>query len=206
MTDQAGLSTLGRNSAPDLMPPRPDQVPALPNERPLVSIEQGYFVFTLMPSLFCKLRCPHCYLTLEQRQDPTVMAVEDLKTACHKIDQYYQRQRIARKTVVCYWYGGEPTSMGREYFTNAADAINEVFNPEAGYGLRHTVLSALVGVKDDWFPLFERYGQGEVQSSYDGDMRGQSYMRRWDERARAVVSHGLRLSTISVVNRELLLQ
>lgn len=172
----------------------------------LTSIEQGYFIFTLMPSLFCKLRCPHCYLSLEQRKDKTIMSVEDLTTTCRKVDAYYQQQQINKKTVVCYWYGGEPTSMGQGYFTSAADSINGVFNPGEGYRVKHTVLSALVGVKDDWFALFDRYGKGEVQSSYDGNMRGASYMRRWDERARSVVNYGLRLSTISVVNRELLNQ
>ena len=176
------------------------------NDRSLTSIEQGYFVFTLMPSLFCKLRCPHCYLSLEQRKDKTIMSVEDLTTTCQKIDAYYDRQQIARKTIVGYWYGGEPTSMGQDYFTSAADAINDVFAADKGYRVKHTVLTALVGVKDDWFRLFDHYGLGEVQSSYDGNMRGKTYMKRWDERARAVVTSGLRLSTISVVNRELLNQ
>tara|TARA_B100001123_G_scaffold43299_1_gene44473 strand:+ start:3660 stop:4859 length:1200 start_codon:yes stop_codon:yes gene_type:complete len=173
---------------------------------PLVSIEQGYFVFTLMPSLFCKLRCPHCYLSLEQRKDKSIMSVEDLTHACIKVDRYYQKQQISKKTIVCYWYGGEPTSMGQPYFKSAADSINGVFCPEEGYRTKHTVLTALVGVKDDWFSLFDKYGEGEVQSSYDGMMRGKTYMKRWDERARAVVASGLRLSTISVVNRELLNQ
>jgi sulfatase maturation enzyme AslB (radical SAM superfamily) len=170
----------------------------------LVSIEQGYFIFTLMPSLFCKLRCPHCYLSLEQRKDRTIMSVADLRHTCIKVDRYYTRQQIGEKTVVCYWYGGEPTSMGQAYFTDAADTINGVFSPAGGYRTKHTVLTALVGVKDDWFQLFDRYGEGEVQSSYDGEMRGKAYMKRWDERARAVTASGLRLSTISVVNRALL--
>ncbi|MEO0392596.1 MAG: SPASM domain-containing protein [Pseudomonadota bacterium] len=175
-------------------------------DRELASIEQGYFVFTLMPSLFCKLRCPHCYLSLEQRQDRTIMSVADLQTTCEKVDAYYDQQQIAQKTIVCYWYGGEPTSMGQDYFTNAAEAINGVFNPGQGYRVKHTVLTSLVGVKDDWFALFDHYGKGEVQSSYDGNMRGEGYMKRWDQRARAAVASGLRLSTISVVNRELLNQ
>jgi sulfatase maturation enzyme AslB (radical SAM superfamily) len=168
------------------------------------SIESGYFVLTLMPSLFCKLRCPHCYLSLEQRKDRTVMAVEQLKTACEKIDAYYQQRKIPQKTIVCYWYGGEPTSMGQEYFVAAAEAINGVFALEKGYEIRHTVLTALVGVESSWFDIFDHYGKGAFQTSYDGLMRGAGYMRRWEKAVREATGHGLKLSTISVVNRALL--
>ncbi len=168
------------------------------------SIENGYFIFTLMPSLFCRLRCPHCYLTLEQRQDPTILAVADLRAACEKIDAYFTRRGLKQKTIICYWYGGEPTSMGREYFTAACEAIGEVFAEAKGYTVKHTVLTALIGVDPAWFPLFDRWGKGEVQSSFDGLMRGKGYLRQWEQKAREVVAFGLRFSTISVVNSELL--
>lgn len=198
------LAETGLNTPQPMPGVAPSPLSGTGDQRQLVSIEQGYFIFTLMPSLFCKLRCPHCYLSLEQRKDKTVMTVENLRMTCEKVDKYYRDQQIAQKTVVGYWYGGEPTSMGQDYFTSAADAINGVFSEAEGYRTKHTVLTALVGVKDDWFALFDRYGEGEVQSSYDGLMRGKGYMRKWDERSRAVVNSGLRLSTISVVNRELI--
>lgn len=168
-----------------------------------VSIESGYFVFTLMPSLFCKLRCPHCYLSLEQRKDKTILSVEEMKVICQKVDDYYQKRNIKNKTIVCYWYGGEPTSMGKDYFVECADAINAIFSEDKGYSVKHTVLSALVGVKNDWWPIFDKYGKGEVQSSFDGLMRGRGYMKTWDKNVRDAVSYGLKLSTISVVNHEL---
>ena len=63
-------------------------------------IEQGYFIFTLMPSLFCKLRCPHCYLSLEQRQDRSIMPVEALAAACRKVDEFeLAMNRAAEKAV-----------------------------------------------------------------------------------------------------------
>lgn len=167
------------------------------------SIENGYFVFTLMPSLFCKLRCPHCYLSLAQRKDPTVLSVEKMKEACYKIDDYYEHRNLDSKTIVCYWYGGEPTSMGTKYFVECANSINDVFSEKKNYSVKHTVLSALVGVKDEWFPIFDKYGKGEVQTSFDGLMRGDSYMKVWEKKVKDIVSFGLDLSTISVVNHEL---
>lgn len=168
------------------------------------TIEQGYFILTLMPSLYCHLRCPHCYLSIAEREDRTILSVGKMKLACQKIDAYYEARGIEEKTVPCYWYGGEPTSMGIPYFTEMAETIDGVFTPQRGYRTKHTVLTSLVSVKDEWFPIFERFGQGEVQSSYDGTMRGEAYMRKWHRRAEAAVAYGLRLATISVVNREIL--
>src|SRR5690606_25771535 len=124
---------------------RPRGLPRAPARG--LSIEQGYFIFTLMPSLFCKLRCPHCYLSLEQRTDPTILSLEKLDRICAKIDAYYDKRGSAQKTVINYWYGGEPTSMGQDYFTAAADIINARFTPEKGYDAKHTVLTALLTVE-----------------------------------------------------------
>jgi sulfatase maturation enzyme AslB (radical SAM superfamily) len=168
------------------------------------SIESGYFVFTLMPSLFCHLRCPHCYLSLDERRDRTTLGTDLLVAACEKIDAYWDSRGIKDRTVICYWYGGEPTSMGVKTFREMADGINGVFRSERGYRVKHTVLTSLVSVRDEWFPVFDRYGAGEVQTSYDGVMRGAAYVRKWERRVRDAVASGLRVSTISVVNREIL--
>ncbi len=168
------------------------------------TIEQGYFVFTLMPSLTCELNCPHCYLSLEQRRSHTRMSLTDLQIACERIAEYYQARRLPRKTIVCYWYGGEPTSVGQDYFTHACDIINAVFAKHLGYTVRHTVLSALIGVDTSWYPLFAKYCGSEIQSSFDWLMRGRGYLRKWEAAVTAVRAHGLTLSTISVVNRTML--
>lgn len=170
------------------------------------SIENGYFVFTLMPSLYCHLRCPHCYLSIEEREDRTILSPELIEQTCRKIDTYWNERGIAERTVVCYWYGGEPTSMGIPVFKEMADRIDAVFSKDRGYDVRHTVLTSLVSVRDDWFDVFDRYGDGEFQTSYDGTMRGGPYVRKWERRVRDAVARGLRVSTISVVNRDLLEQ
>lgn len=170
------------------------------------TIENGYFVFTLMPSLFCHLRCPHCYLSLAERKDRTTLSPEMIEAACRKVDAYWDARGIAKRTVICYWYGGEPTSMGIPMFSDMADRINRVFDPAKGYEVRHTVLTSLVSMKDDWYDVFRKYGGNHFQTSYDGDMRGGSYVKKWDRRVRESVEAGLDVSTISVVNREILEQ
>ena len=168
------------------------------------SIEQGYFVFTMMPSLRCSLNCPHCYLSLDQRRNSPIMTLADLEAVLHKVDDYYALKRPDKpKVVVFYWYGGEPTEMGFPWFLGAFKLIDAIFTPEKGYEIRHDILTSLLNVEDDWFKVFHTYGRGQFQTSFDGLMRGKGYVKKWDKRVRQATADGLRVSTISVVNHEL---
>ena len=173
-------------------------------EHETFAIESGYFVFTLMPSLRCKLNCPHCYLSVDERRNSPTMSLEDLTIACEKVDAYYAQRQLKQKTIVCYWYGGEPTDMGEEYFLKALGLINGVFSKEKGYSVKHTVLSSLVAVDPVWFDFFKTHCDNQVQSSFDGLMRGKGYLRKWEQKIRLAKDKGLRVSTISVVNRALI--
>lgn len=168
------------------------------------SIESGYFVFTMMPSLRCSLNCPHCYLSKEQRRSSEILSIESLGLACEKVADYYRRRVLKEKTIVCYWYGGEPTEMGQEYFENAVATIGKAFPEGDGYTVRHTVLSSLIKIDPSWHDLFHKYCDGEIQTSFDWKMRGEGYVRHWKKSVRSARSSGLRVSTISVVNREIL--
>lgn len=169
------------------------------------SIENGYFIFTLMPSLRCNLNCPHCYLSLEQRRTSPIMTIEDLQIAAEKVDQYYQEQNIQEKIIVFYWYGGEPTDMGIEYFTKATEMLNGIFSKDKGYITKHTVLTSLVAIDTEiWFPFFKKYCDNHFQTSFDGLMRGKGYVKKWEEKVKLAKEYGLEVGTISVVNTEIL--
>lgn len=169
------------------------------------SIESGYFIFTLMPSLRCSLNCPHCYLSLEQRRNSEIMSLEDLKIAAIKVDEYYQKKKIENKIVVFYWYGGEPTEMGIEYLEKATELLNNIFSQEKGYITKHTVLTSLITIDTKiWFPFFKKYCNNHFQSSFDGFMRGKNYVKKWENKIKEAKEFGLEIGTISVVNNELL--
>lgn len=169
------------------------------------SIEQGHFVLTMMPSLFCELDCPHCYLSTAERRDPTLLALRSIEKVLQKIDAYYERRGIARKTIHAYQYGGEPTSMGVDAFTRMLDTIDTVLSAQKGYDVRHTILTSLVEVDlEAWLPVFRDRCGGFLQTSFDGRMRGGRYMRKWEDKMHAARDLGLTLSTISVVNARLL--
>jgi len=169
------------------------------------SIEQGHFVLTMMPSLYCDLDCPHCYLSKAERRDPTRLSDEKIAAVLAKIDAYYDRRGIARKTIHAYQYGGEPTSMGVESFCRMLDTIEKTLPAEKGYDVRHTILTSLVEVDlSAWLPVFQDRCGGFLQTSFDGRMRGGAYIRKWDDKMREARDLGLTLSTISVVNSRLL--
>jgi len=169
------------------------------------SIETGYFIFTMMPSLRCSLNCPHCYLSVDQRRNSPIMTVDQMMVACNKVDEYYTEQKhIKRKVVIFYWYGGEPTEMGMDYMIEAFERIQEVFSEEKGYYVRHEILTSLIKIDESWYDVFKTWGRGHFQTSFDGLMRGKGYVRMWDKRVREAVALGLSVSTISVVNNELM--
>lgn len=170
------------------------------------SIEGGYFIFTMMPSLHCNLRCPHCYLSLEQRQDETILSLDNIEIACKKIDEYYTKRKVKNKKIVLYWYGGEPTDMGIDYFKGSTEIINRIFSPEKGYEIKHIVLSALNTMNKYWYPFLYNLGDGYLQTSYDGLMRGRGYLRKWERKVKEVTDFGFDLATITVVNKEILKQ
>ncbi|MCM0148999.1 SPASM domain-containing protein [Photobacterium galatheae] len=169
-----------------------------------VSIESGYFILTMMPSLFCAEKCPHCYLSKEQRADKTIMSLENINLICKKIDNYYKSKKINQKNIVLYWYGGEPTSMGMAYFEDAIKIINTSLSSEKGYTLKHVVLTSLVNIEPEWFGFFDKYCDGYFQTSFDGRMRGKKYLEQWENRVKEATEYGLSVGTLSVINEEML--
>jgi sulfatase maturation enzyme AslB (radical SAM superfamily) len=169
------------------------------------TIENGYFVFTLMPSLYCQYNCKHCYLSKEQRSDKTTMSLSDFRVACEKIHAYYEEQQPEQRVIIAYNYGGEPTAAGVDYFRGYVAVMADVFRAEFGYEVRHVMLTSLLGVDlDVWVPAWREHCDGYVQTSYDGDMRSANYVRKWENKVRQAVSRGIRVATISVVNADML--
>lgn len=171
------------------------------------TIENGYFVFTIMPTLHCPYNCKHCYLSLEQRRDKNVMPIETMRSVCRKIDAYWDEVQPSQRVVMVYNYGGEPTSVGPEYFEAYVAMMAEEFPASKGYEVKHVMLTSLLGVDlDVWAPLWLKHSDGYVQTSYDGGMRSTSYVRKWEAKVREAIKRGLRVATISVVNSDLLEQ
>jgi radical SAM protein with 4Fe4S-binding SPASM domain len=164
-------------------------------------IEQGRLILTMMPSLYCKLDCPHCYLTKQQRHSKDCLTLEQIKTTVEKIKRYYQQKEIHNATIDIYWYGGEPTTMDIKLFSDMCTIINNAFK---NHNVKHTLLSALVGVNlDDWTPVINKYCRGKIQTSYDGLMRGKRYDKAWQKQVVRAHNNGLKVNTLSVFNQSI---
>lgn len=168
------------------------------------TIEQGYLVFTFMPSLYCPYNCSHCYLSIEQRRSKFIMPDENLRLMLNKVRDYYLRTGLDEVTVVVYYYGGEPTSMGLDYFNRTLNIFDECLPEEMGFSVRHVMLSSVLGLNvAAWVPLLKNRFNSYIQTSYDGLMRGKNYLRKWEDKVKEIISSGIRVATISVVNEEL---
>ena len=170
------------------------------------SINSGYFVMTMMPSLRCKFNCPHCYLSKDERENSPVMSHSCIEGIARKVRDFYDSMspQLPKKAIICYWYGGEPTSLGKEYLVGCFEAINRVFADDPTYVVHHDVISSLIQVDLEWVSIFNKYCSGSVQTSFDGFMRGKGYIRRWERSVKDVISSGCDVTTLSVVNKELI--
>ena len=166
-------------------------------------IEQGRLILTMMPSLYCKLDCPHCYLTKQQRHSKDCLSLEQIKTTVEKIKRYYQQKEIHKATIDIYWYGGEPTTMGVELFSSMCTIINSTFK---NHNVKHTLLSALVGVNlNQWTAVIKQYCNSKIQTSYDGLMRGKRYDKAWQKKIENCLNQAKAQGTISkTVNTQLM--
>ena len=163
-------------------------------------IEQGRLILTMMPSLYCKLDCPHCYLTKEQRRSKESLTLEQIKSTIKKINRYYKKKDI-HAAIDIYWYGGEPTTMGVDLFSDMCDIINIGLKT---HRVKHILLSALVGVDiDNWSPVIKKYCSGKIQTSYDGLMRGQRYDATWQKQVTKCFDNGISVNTLSVFNKKI---
>lgn len=169
------------------------------------TIENGYFVFTLMPSLYCQFNCKHCYLSLEQRRNKEIMTIESLEKIVIKVRDYYRTRNVQNKTIVAYFYGGEPTSMGVEYFEQVFNVFKKYFHEKEGYTVRNVILSSLIDVDiAEWKSILQLNCDSYIQTSYDGLMRGKNYLKKWEKKVKEFRRAGIQVATISVVNSELI--
>ncbi|MCG7870985.1 MAG: radical SAM protein [Candidatus Thiodiazotropha lotti] len=160
------------------------------------SIRSGRMILTLMPSLACKLDCPHCYLTKEQRRSKAMLSLSQVEQFVDELTKLWQGKKNTQLDV--YWYGGEPlANLTPELFNITAESLSI-----AVHEVSHTVLSSLVGVDiEKWAPTLHRWTDSVIQTSWDGPMRGAQYLCHQEEKIALAQALGLTVDTISVVNQ-----
>lgn len=160
------------------------------------SIRSGRMILTMMPSLVCKLDCPHCYLTKEQRRSKEMLSLQQVELFVDELTKLWHGKKNTQLDV--YWYGGEPLqNLTPALFEEMAKSLSI-----AATKVSHTVLSSLVGVDiEKWVPTLLRYADSAIQTSWDGPMRGARYLRHQGEKITQAQALGLTVDTICVVNQ-----
>lgn len=170
----------------------------------IYDIENGYFIFTVFSSLRCKLDCEHCYLSKEQRRNSPILDLNKFEEACIKVNDYFINEipEENEKNIYLYWYGGEPTELGVDYFYKAKEITNRVFSKKIT--VKHMLLTNLMTDQTKWLQLYKDFCDSHVQSSYDYHMRGQKYLELWKKNVKYLKSNGIKVSAINVVNNTML--
>lgn len=170
----------------------------------IYDIENGYFIFTVFSSLRCKLDCEHCYLSKDQRRNSPILDLKEFEKACIKVNDYFINNipKENKKNIYLYWYGGEPTELGVDYFYKAKEITDKVFSKEIE--VNHMLLTNLMTDQTKWLQLYKDFCNSEVQSSYDYHMRGKKYLEVWKKNVNYLKENGIKVSRINVVNNTMI--
>jgi sulfatase maturation enzyme AslB (radical SAM superfamily) len=171
-------------------------------QKQIESIENGYFVLTMFPSLKCELNCPHCYLSKEQRSGKTFLQPKDFKEMVVKVRDYYLLKNLSSSTIVFYWYGGEPTALPLEYYKSLFMIQKQVF--PGTFKIKNQFLTNLFTLDAKWLEFFSEECDNYFQTSYDFLMRGEKYLARWMKNVRKTTMLGYNVSAINVFNNTMI--
>ena len=125
----------------------------------------NYLSVLIMPTDYCNLNCVYCFKDDKTTDKSRKMSTDTLKKVFETIIPYYN-------SVNFIWHGGEPTSMGIDFYQTALDYQKElVQEKEKNQGetckIKNTMQSNLTLI-DDAFAKFLVANDFKIGGSYDG--------------------------------------
>lgn len=161
-------------------------------------IEEGYLDLHLWVTYKCPNKCPSCYLQALNDKPPD-MKLEDVGLLVRSIGNYRNSWSMFRVTM----YGAEPQSLPPSYYHKVMDIFDERFD-NVEYGM----YTSLQFVDDAWVALFRRIDNKNTLAmlavSYDGGMRGNEYNKKLEASVQKLLSYGMHVGVMSVVNKYML--
>lgn len=112
----------------------------------------------IMPTDFCNMNCVYCFNGRRTSVEKKVMSQDTLRKIFETTIPYYEE-------VNYIWHGGEPLSVGIEFYKTAVDMQKEINT--YGTAVKNSVQSNLTLVDED-MALFLIQNDFHVGSSYDG--------------------------------------
>jgi len=123
---------------------------------------------------YCNLNCAYCYARTE---NPQKMSLETLTRVLNEVAASCEGQ------ITLSWTGGEPTTMGHDFFKSIEDILSTL-NPERFVNILQSNLILL----DDWYVDFLKNNNFQVRTSLDLPPTNHDNLRKDGDFARSIKS------------------
>jgi uncharacterized protein len=154
----------------------------------------------------CNAHCAYCDVVFKQHVGAS-MPLAVLERVFGRADEYLRDQ--PGETLEILWHGGEPLTLGPDYFRAALEFQNRLC-PETGPRISHRIQTNLTCFDEDFLDVFRRLGITSVGTSYDPEpgVRGlgrhvdtAAYNARFLKAVALLDRHGIGWGVIYVVTR-----
>ncbi len=112
----------------------------------------------VIPTNYCNMNCVYCFNGRKTNRKKCVMSFDTLRKVYQSIFPYYEK-------VTFIWHGGEPLSMGPDFYEKAFSMQNEL-NYKNIY-IHNSIQTNLTLVDEEIAKVLKKYGVS-VGGSYDG--------------------------------------
>lgn len=114
----------------------------------------------IMPTDFCNMNCVYCFNTRKTHEKKKVMSLETVRKIFEITIPYYEEVKFI-------WHGGEPTSMGKQFYRTVIEMQREINVNNAK--IENSIQSNLTLLDED-FVKFLLENNIRVGGSFDGTM------------------------------------
>lgn len=121
-------------------------------------IPYNHISVLLMPTDYCNMNCVYCFNSRRVNQKSKIMSKETLKKIFESVIPYYDEIRFI-------WHGGEPVSMGMDFYKYAVELQKEVNTK--GALIENSIQSNLTLLDDELISFFIE-NKFKIGGSFDG--------------------------------------
>jgi len=154
------------------------------------------FYLTLVPTNECSLKCKYCY-TIHNIHDKTKIKLEYI----NKIMNIISKERT---NIEILFIGGEPTSVGYEYFSKIMHVLIAI-EKKLNLKLNFVMQTNGVLLDENWIKLFKKYNFA-LGISFDGfdeeSINLRPYSKKLLENLKLLQQYNVKFGILSVFNNE----
>ena len=153
------------------------------------------FYLTLVPTNECSLGCKYCY-TIHNINDKTKIKLEYIV----KIMEIISKER---KNVEILFIGGEPTSVGIEYFNKIMNTLMNV-STKNNLNLNFVIQTNGALLDENWITLFKKYDfrVGVSFDSFNKNINHRPHLKKVEKNLKILQKYNVKFSILSVFNNE----